>query len=190
MQLVQEMAYRGWVGGLNMFESAARGVAPLAAVGCHRCAQTWCVCVVCVWGGGSQHTYHCSCTAPVTALLLAVAPLPPPSLPPCVHIYVSGDGGVIKTILSDGSGWQHPNPQDEVVLTYTARITDPPAPAAAGAASAADDDEDSTSAVVASSPEGGAVFVASEAPCSGLAAAVRSMKQQEAVRLLLKPECE
>jgi hypothetical protein len=99
---------------------------------------------------------------------------------------------VIKTILSEGSGWQHPNPQDEVVITYTARITDPPAPAAAGAASAAAAaaDQDPSSPVVASSPEGGAVFVASEAPCSGLAAAVRSMKQQEAVRLLLKPECK
>jgi hypothetical protein len=44
--------------------------------------------------------------------------------------------------------------------------------------------------VVASSPDGGAVFTVADAPCKGLLAAITSMKPQESVRLLLKPECE
>lgn len=45
--------------------------------------------------------------------------------------------------------------------------------------------------MVASSPEGGAVFSSlSGLPCSGLVAAVKSMKPEEHVQLLLSPECE
>lgn len=78
---------------------------------------------------------------------------------------------MVKTIVSEGQGWQKPNDTDEVVLTYTARITDPAAAKAAGA-------DGEAGPVVASSPEGGAVFTVSEAPCSGLKAAVTTMKPQ------------
>jgi len=105
---------------------------------------------------------------------------------------------VIKTVVREGQGWQKANPADEAVLTYTARIVDPPAAApkqAAAAAAAAADGGSSegvvpAAAVVASSPEGGSVFSVSDAPCSGLAAALKTMKPGEEVHLLIKPDCE
>jgi hypothetical protein len=95
---------------------------------------------------------------------------------------------VIKTVLAEGKGWQTPKEADEVVLTYTARIVDPPAKTKSAAAAAA---EASSGPAVACSPEGGAVYASvSGLPCRGLAAAVRTMKPEEHAQLLLSPECE
>lgn len=103
-----------------------------------------------------------------------------------------GDGGVIKTVVCEGQGWQKANPADEAVLTYTARIVDPPAPkqAAAAAADGGSSEGVVPAAVVSSSPEGGAVFTVADAPCSGLAAALKTMKPGEEAHLLIKPDCE
>uniref|UniRef100_A0A383W6I9 peptidylprolyl isomerase n=1 Tax=Tetradesmus obliquus TaxID=3088 RepID=A0A383W6I9_TETOB len=103
---------------------------------------------------------------------------------------ITGDGGVIKTIVSEGQGWQNPKDADEVVVTFTARLKPTPTPEDAAAAASK---KPQTAAelglpVVASSPEGGAVFEVGAAPCSGFAAALRSMKHQESALLLLKPE--
>lgn len=95
-------------------------------------------------------------------------------------------------MLAEGQGWQKPNDSDEVVLTYTARLLPTtPAGAAAGANKPPASAAEQGLPVVAASPEGGAVFTVGQgAPCRGLAAALTSMKPQESVRLLLKPECE
>eukprot|EP00882_Tetradesmus_deserticola_P010156 GHRQ01010731.1.p1 GENE.GHRQ01010731.1~~GHRQ01010731.1.p1 ORF type:complete len:258 (+),score=116.91 GHRQ01010731.1:140-913(+) len=105
---------------------------------------------------------------------------------------ITGNGGVIKTIVSEGQGWQNPKPADEVVVTYSARLRPSPSPeeAAAAAAKKPQSAAELGLPVVASSPEGGAVFEVSQAPCSGFAAALKSMKNHESAVLLLKPECE
>lgn len=103
----------------------------------------------------------------------------------CPGQTIAGDGGVIKTIQTEGQGWQNPKDADEVVITYTARVRPTPA-AGAKPQSAAD----AGLPVVASSPDGGAVFDIRDAPCKGLAAALKSMKLKESVELLLSPECE
>jgi septal ring-binding cell division protein DamX len=108
--------------------------------------------------------------------------------------HAAGDGGVIKTIISEGKGWQPPKDTDEVVVTYTARLK--PAPTAEEAAAAAAAPKKPQTAaeqglpVVAASPEGGAVFEVGKAPCSGFAVALKSMKAQESTVLVLKPECK
>lgn len=99
---------------------------------------------------------------------------------------ITGDGGVIKTVLAEGQGWQKPNDSDEVLLTYTARLAPPEA--AGGSSKPRASAAEQGLPVVAASPEGGALFTVSQAPCRGLAAALSSMKPQESVRLLLKPE--
>ncbi|KAF6263773.1 hypothetical protein COO60DRAFT_342981 [Scenedesmus sp. NREL 46B-D3] len=105
---------------------------------------------------------------------------------------ITGDGGVIKTIVSEGQGWQNPKAADEAVVTYSARLKPAPSPEEAAAAAAAAKKPQSAAElglpVVASSPEGGAVFEVGQAPCSGFAAALKSMKQHESAVLLLKPE--
>jgi hypothetical protein len=100
---------------------------------------------------------------------------------------------VIKTILSEGQGWQNPKDADEVVITYTARLKPALTPEEEAAAAAGRKPQTAAELglpVVASSPEGGAVFELCQAPCSGFAAALKSMKQRESALLLLKPECE
>eukprot|EP00878_Enallax_costatus_P000765 GHUV01000883.1.p1 GENE.GHUV01000883.1~~GHUV01000883.1.p1 ORF type:complete len:637 (+),score=229.81 GHUV01000883.1:67-1911(+) len=96
---------------------------------------------------------------------------------------ITGDGGVIKSIQTEGQGWQNPKDEDEVVITYTARVhpvpedgTKPQSAEAAGLP------------VVASSPEGGSVFYIKDSPCKGFTAALKSMKLKESVVLLLSPE--
>jgi hypothetical protein len=107
---------------------------------------------------------------------------------------LAGDGGVIKTIFYEGQGWQNPKDADEVVVTYTARLKPAPTPAEASAAAAATKKPQTAAEmglpIVASSPKGGAVFEVEEAPCSGFAAALKTMKARESALLLLKPECE
>jgi hypothetical protein len=90
---------------------------------------------------------------------------------------------VIKTILAEGQGWQTPKDADEVVVTFTARVK--PAAGGAGAKSSA-----AEAPVVSCSPEGGATFFIGDAPCKGLAAALRSMKLHQKAMLLLSPDCE
>jgi hypothetical protein len=111
----------------------------------------------------------------------------------CLRLVV-GDGGVIKTIFYEGQGWQNPKDSDEVVVHYTARLKPAPTPEEAAAAAAAPKKPQTAAEmglpVVASSPEGGAVFEVGGAPCSGFAAALKSMKARESALLLLKPECE
>eukprot|EP00775_Hariotina_reticulata_P005268 gene5268-5503_t len=92
---------------------------------------------------------------------------------------ITGDGGVIKTILSEGQGWQNPKDADEVVVTFSAHVK----PAADAKRSAAE----AGAPLVASSPEGGSTFFVGDAPCKGLAAALKSMKLHEKVVLLLSP---
>jgi hypothetical protein len=107
---------------------------------------------------------------------------------------LAGDGGVIKTIFFEGQGWQNPKDADEVVVNYTARLKPAPTPEEAAAAAAATKKPQTAAEmglpVVAASPEGGAVFEAGQAPCSGFAAALKTMKARESALLLLKPECE
>lgn len=46
-------------------------------------------------------------------------PDPTPTHP---HGAAVGDGGVIKTIVKEGSGWAKPQPQDEVCVRFSARV--------------------------------------------------------------------
>lgn len=90
---------------------------------------------------------------------------------------------MIKTILAEGQGWQTPKDADEVVVTFTARVK----PAAGGAG---DKSSAAEAPVVSCSPEGGATFFIGDAPCKGLAVALRSMKLHQKAMLLLSPDCE
>lgn len=101
---------------------------------------------------------------------------------------VSGDGGVIKSIVAEGKGWATPKECDEVVVSYAARLRPLPAggPAGTKPLSAAE----AGAPVVASSPEAGAVLAVGDCPCRGLAVAVKSMKVAESAVVLLTPECE
>ncbi|KAF8059684.1 FKBP65 [Scenedesmus sp. PABB004] len=97
---------------------------------------------------------------------------------------LSGDGGVIKTVVSEGQGWQSPKDADEVVVTYTARLR----PAAADGGGKRRTAAEAGAPVLAASPDGGATFELGSAPCSGLAVALKAMKPQEAALVLLSPE--
>lgn len=83
---------------------------------------------------------------------------------------ISGDGGVIKTILQEGVDWSKPNGRDEVKVHYKAKVQ--------GAES-----------YFAESPEGGVEFTLADGHlCTGIATALKTMKKSEKVHLLLKPE--
>jgi len=117
---------------------------------------------------------------------------------------VEGDGGLIKTVVAEGEGWQTPGDADEVVVRYEVRraaVSGEEEEAVeegaegeageAGAAGAADKKKkkkkatsaeaaENTGPVLLSSPEGGATFTVRDGHlCRGLARAVRTMKPGE-----------
>lgn len=107
------------------------------------------------------------------------------------HVWPAGDGGVIKTVVAEGTGWQNPKDADEVVVTYVARVRPPTQQTAPGGAAPERKSAAELGApVAAESAPGGVTFDIGAAPCSGLAAALRSMKPKERATVLLKPECE
>jgi FK506-binding protein 4/5 len=84
---------------------------------------------------------------------------------------IQGDGGVIKAVVTEGTGWKTPTDKDEVRVTFN--LT-PVEGGGGGLASPGDGAEE-------------AVFDLASAPARGLAIALRTMKKGEAVTLTLKP---
>ena len=85
---------------------------------------------------------------------------------------ITGDGGVVKEVVTEGTGWKTPADKDEVRVKYVLKAVD-----------GGDGDAGLTS------PAGGeeeAVFALADAPARGLATALRTMKKGEAANLTLK----
>lgn len=83
---------------------------------------------------------------------------------------LAGDGGLIKTIQTEGEGWYTPKEKDEVIVSYKVKL------------SGKDD-------VVLESPEGNVAFTVKDGHLfKAMATAVKSMKKGEHVTLKLKPE--
>jgi FK506-binding protein 4/5 len=111
---------------------------------------------------------------------------------------VAGDGGLIKTVLAEGEGWQTPGDADEVVVEYEVRRAAEGGAAEEGGgqggekkkkkkAAAAAAASSSSSPALLSSPAGGATFTVRDGHlCRGLARAVRTMKVGEKARLRLR----
>jgi FKBP-type peptidyl-prolyl cis-trans isomerase len=108
---------------------------------------------------------------------------------------VAGDGGVVKTVLSEGEGWQTPGDADEVVVEYEVRAGAAAEQESSGkgggkkkkAAAAAAEDKPPATPSLLSSPAGGVTFAVRDGHlCRGLARAVRTMKVGERARLRLR----
>lgn len=90
---------------------------------------------------------------------------------------ITGDGGVIKNIIKEGSGYSKPTSRDEIRIKLKIDI-------------------DGTNETVYESPESGDEFALQEAGralddwCKALAVAVPTMLKGEEVRLVVKPECK
>eukprot|EP00884_Botryococcus_braunii_P020782 jgi/Botrbrau1/7388/Bobra.0316s0031.2 len=85
------------------------------------------------------------------------------------HKDISGDGGIIKTVVTAGSGWKKPGPDDEVKVAYTLKTED--------------------GNLVETSPEGGAEFTLSSGYLiPAFAKAVEGMKKDEEVSLVISPQ--
>lgn len=85
---------------------------------------------------------------------------------------IAGDGGVIKAVSAEGTGWKTPTDRDEVRVKFALKA------------------EGGDSAAGLTSPNDGAgeaVFTLSDAPAKGLAVALRTMKKGETATLTLKP---
>lgn len=81
---------------------------------------------------------------------------------------ISGDGGVIKTIVKEGEGWATPKDADQVLVHLVAK----------------DDGE-----ILYQSPEQGDEFTVGEGMlCKAVAVAVKTMKKGEQVKLKVKPD--
>ncbi|BDA45510.1 Peptidyl-prolyl cis-trans isomerase FKBP62 [Coccomyxa sp. Obi] len=83
---------------------------------------------------------------------------------------IAGDGGVIKTILTEGSGWTKPKDQDEALVRYTVRVGG------------------SDGASVASSSADGDVISVASCQLKAFQVALKTMKEGEKVTLHIKPE--
>ena len=98
---------------------------------------------------------------------------------------ISGDGGVLKTVVHEGKGWENPRDEDEVVFSYSVRVKPP--------TSETKDETNAAEAVepVLSSAEGGeTVQMSEEAVCKGIKVALKTMKVEEEALLELTPECK
>ncbi|KAL4420120.1 hypothetical protein ABPG77_000291 [Micractinium sp. CCAP 211/92] len=84
---------------------------------------------------------------------------------------IAGDGGVIKTIVKEGSGWAKPQSQDEVCVRFSARVQGTAEPFY----TTAEQGEEFTLA-------GPAHF------CRAISTAAATMKKEEEVKLVVKPE--
>ncbi|KAL4419972.1 hypothetical protein ABPG75_007070 [Micractinium tetrahymenae] len=84
---------------------------------------------------------------------------------------IAGDGGVIKTVVKEGSGWAKPQSQDEVCVRFSARVQ--------GAAEP-----------FYTSPEQGEEFSLAGPThfCRAIATAAGTMKKEEEAKLVVKPE--
>jgi len=83
---------------------------------------------------------------------------------------LTGDEGVIKKIVMDGEGYDHPKEKDEVLVKYTAKIKD-------------------SETVFASTPEEGIEFTLKDGHlCKGLAIAIAEMKEGEEAVVTLAPK--
>eukprot|EP00898_Chlorokybus_atmophyticus_P000263 jgi/Chlat1/1237/Chrsp115S00751 len=82
---------------------------------------------------------------------------------------ITKDGGVIKKILAEGTDHEKPKHNDEVLVTYTAKLQD--------------------GTVVKQSPEGGVEFTLKEGHlCKGLVKALETMKKGEKVLLTIRSD--
>ena len=89
---------------------------------------------------------------------------------------LAGDGGVIKNIVQEGTGYAVPAERDEVRVALAARV--------AGAAAPFYSTPD---------PVAGECFMLGEGHpllCAAVALAAKTMKAGEGARLVVKPECE
>lgn len=84
---------------------------------------------------------------------------------------LSGDGGVIKTIVKEGVDWQKPDDRDEVTVVYSAKVQGSSEPFASSGA-------EGVEFTVEQGLEG----------MKGLPIAIKTMKKEEQVTLVLKPE--
>ena len=84
---------------------------------------------------------------------------------------IRGDGGVMKEVVTEGTGWKMPTDKDEVRATFCLKEVDG---GAAVLASPGDGKDDAT-------------FDLAAAPARGLAIALRTMKKGEVAKLTLKP---
>jgi len=85
---------------------------------------------------------------------------------------ISGDGGVIKTIIKEGEGYPTPRDVDEVRLEFEASVQGADAP-------------------FYKTPEGGVEFILKDGNfCKAISTAAKTMKKGEQAKLVVKPECE
>ncbi|KAF5831361.1 hypothetical protein DUNSADRAFT_13203 [Dunaliella salina] len=89
------------------------------------------------------------------------------------HKDILGDGGVMKTELSKGTGWDKPRDRDEVLVKYTAKVSGQP-----------------DAAPFSASPPEGSEFVVQEGleGMSGVGRTVKTMKEGERASLLIQPQ--
>ncbi|PRW33606.1 peptidyl-prolyl cis-trans isomerase FKBP62-like isoform A [Chlorella sorokiniana] len=83
---------------------------------------------------------------------------------------IAGDGGVIKTIVKEGSGWGKPLPKDEVRVRFAARVQGAEQP------------------FYATADEGEEFTLDQTHFCRAIATAAGTMKKGEEARLVVKPE--
>lgn len=82
---------------------------------------------------------------------------------------VCSDGGILKRIIKEGSGWATPVDADEVVVKFEAKLDD--------------------GTLVSESPEHGVEFAVRDGLfCPAIGRAVKTMKKGEVVSLAVKPE--
>jgi FK506-binding protein 4/5 len=84
---------------------------------------------------------------------------------------IAGDGGVIKAVTVEGSGWKTPTDRDEVRVKFSLKAAE----GGSGELTSPGDGSEE------------AVFTLGSAPAKGLAVALRTMKKGEAATLTLKP---
>ncbi|KAK9862962.1 hypothetical protein WJX84_007718 [Apatococcus fuscideae] len=83
---------------------------------------------------------------------------------------ISGDKGVIKTVVQEGEDWQKPSEQDEVLVHYSINVK-------------------GSTEVLHASKEGGDEFPIDNAPVPmGFATALKTMKRNEKVNLVIQPK--
>eukprot|EP00271_Cylindrocystis_brebissonii_P015505 TRINITY_DN38413_c0_g1_i1.p1 TRINITY_DN38413_c0_g1~~TRINITY_DN38413_c0_g1_i1.p1 ORF type:complete len:597 (-),score=203.22 TRINITY_DN38413_c0_g1_i1:734-2524(-) len=82
---------------------------------------------------------------------------------------ISGDGGIIKTVIHEGKKWEHPKDKDEVTVKVVGKLQN--------------------GEVFAKSPEEGTEFVLSSGfLCAAVPKALKTMYKEQKVELIVKPE--
>lgn len=92
---------------------------------------------------------------------------------------IMGDGGIIKTVVTEGKGWATPNDEDEVTVQVVAKVhgSDTPFYQSPGSENSSD-----------SLNKGDTFTVKDGFFCDAVRAVVKTMKKGEVAKLIVKPE--